>query len=243
VRVLTAGAFRRTLMDIVPDFERRSGHKVLVEKDTVGALVRRIEGGEPFDLVIASDAAVEGLVQRGRVAPGSCIPLASVGVGVMVRVGTPVLDVSTVEAFREAVLAAASIAYIDPASGGSSGIYIAGLLQRLGIAEAVREKTRLKQGGHVADLIATGEAELGIHQISEILPNTDVVMVGPLPSQIQSTTTYAAGLASDACNSHAAKALLAVLSDPTAAEAMQRRGMIPIRAAAKNNAPARGGRS
>ena len=108
--------------------------------------------------------------------------------------GAPKPDVSTVEAFKRALLAAKSVAYIDPASGGSSGIYIDKLLERLGIADQIRPKAKLKKGGHVADLIVSGEAELGLHQISEIVPVKGAALVGPLPKEIQNTTTYAAGL-------------------------------------------------
>ena len=118
-----------------------------------------------------------------------------------------------------------SIAYIDPESGGSSGIYVAKLLERLGIADAVRSKTRLKQGGHVADLIAGGDAALGIHQISEILPHKDVLFVGPLPPDIQSYTTYVAALSVAVRDRQGAKALMVAFSGPDATARLQAGGM------------------
>ena len=145
----------------------------------------------------------------------------------MVRAGAPQPDVSSVDAFKQALLAAKSVAYIDPASGGSSGIYVAGLLDKLGIADQVKPKTKLKHGGYVADLIVAGEAELGIHQISEIVPVKEVTLVGPLPAEIQNYTVYAAGLGANAKDADAAKALIKALTGPAAADVLKSRGMEP----------------
>ncbi|MFL5046032.1 MAG: molybdate ABC transporter substrate-binding protein, partial [Xanthobacteraceae bacterium] len=169
VKVLTAGAFKQIVLAVVPEFEK-SGHKLVVDNDTVGALVKRIEGGEAFDVAVLTPAAVDELTGKGKIASGSKTVLARVGVGVMVKAGAPAPDIGSVDAFKRALINAKSVAYIDPASGGSSGIYIANLLQKLGLADEIKPKAKLKQGGYVADLIKSGEAELGIHQISEILP-------------------------------------------------------------------------
>src|SRR5262249_56938608 len=123
------------------------------------------------------------------------------------------------------LLAAKSVAYIDPASGGSSGIYVANLLQKLGIADEIKPKAKLEQGGYVADLIKSGEAEFGIHQISEIVPVKEVTLVGPLPAEIQNYTTYAAGISANAKERDAAKALIAVFSGPVAAAVFREKGM------------------
>jgi molybdate transport system substrate-binding protein len=226
IKVLTAGAFKAVLLATLPEFQRRTGHKVAVDNDTVGALMRRIAAGEAFDVVIASPAAIDDLARQGRVAPDSKTALAKVGVGVMVKGGAPKPDISTVETFRQALLQAKSIAYIDPESGGSSGIYVAKLLERLGIAEQVKGKTRLKKGGHVSDLIASGEAELGIHQISEILPSQEVSLVGPLPAEIQNYTTYAAGISPGPNTSAASRALIEALTGPSTTEILAQRGMV-----------------
>jgi molybdate transport system substrate-binding protein len=225
IKVLTGGAYRGVAVAVVPAFERESGHKVTVVNDTVGAVVRRIGGGEAFDVLIVTPAALETLVGQGKVVAGVRTDLAKVGVGVMVRSGTARPDVSTVEAFRRAVLAAKSIAYIDPESGGSSGIYVARLLARLGLGEAVKDKTRLKRGGHVSDYILSGEAELGIHQMSEIVSTEGVTLVGPLPAEIQNYTTYAAGIGTGVRNRAAAEALIRTLAGPAAAPVLVARGM------------------
>ena len=169
IKVLTAGAMKSVVLAIADDFKKASGHTLVVDNDTAGALVKRIEGGEAFDLVVLTPAGVADLSKKTLVA-GNGAPVARVGVGVMVKAGAPSPDVSTVDAFKRAVLAAKTVGYIDPASGGSSGIYLTKLWDQLGIADAVKAKAKLKQGGYVADLVVSGEAELGIHQISEILP-------------------------------------------------------------------------
>jgi molybdate transport system substrate-binding protein len=227
IKVLTAGAFKQVLLALVPDFEKQTGHKVTVENDTVGALTKRIEGGEVFDLAVLTPGAVNDLANKGKFVAGSRHNLARVGVGVVVKEGTPKPDIGSVEAFKKALLAAKSVAYIDPAAGGSSGIYVAGLLDKLGVASEVNAKAKLIHGGAVAEHIAMGEAELGIHQISEILPVKGITLVGPLPAEIQNYTVYAAGLGANAKAGDAAKALLEALSGASAAAVLKAKGMEP----------------
>jgi molybdate transport system substrate-binding protein len=227
IKVLTAGAFKQVVLALVPDFERQTGHKVTVENDTVGALTKRIEGGEGFDVAVLTPAAVSDLASKGKFVPGSGKNLARVGIGVVVKDGAPKPDISSVQAFKKALLAAKSVAYIDPVAGGSSGIYVAGLIDKLGIAAEVGPKAKLIHGGAVAEHIANGEAELGIHQISEILPVKGTTLVGPLPADIQNYTVYAAGLGAGAKESDAAKALLKALSGPAAADVLKAKGMEP----------------
>jgi molybdate transport system substrate-binding protein len=227
VKVLTAGAFKQVLLALIPDFEKQTGHKVTLANDTVGALAKRIEGGEAFDLAVLTPVAVNDLSGKGKFVAGSRTNLARVGVGVVVKDGTPKPDISSVDAFKRALLAAKSVAYIDPAAGGSSGIYVSGLLDKLGVAGDVKPKAKLIPGGAVAEHIARGEAELGIHQISEILPVKGVTLVGPLPADIQNYTVYAAGIGAHAKEADAARALLKTLSGPAAAEVLKSRGMEP----------------
>lgn len=227
VKLLTAGAFKQVVLALVPDFEKQTGHKVVVDNDTAGGLKKRIESGEAFDVAVITPAVIDELAGAGKIAAGSRVNLASVSIGVVVKEGAPRPDVSTVDAFKRALLEAKSVAYIDPASGGSSGIYIDKLLERLGIADQVRPKSKLKNGGHVADLIVSGEAELGLHQISEIVPVKGAALVGPLPKEIQSTTTYAAGLSASPQNKDAAQALIKMLSGSAAAAVLKSKGMEP----------------
>jgi len=227
IKVLTAGAYRQVVDALVPGFEKHTGNKVTVDNGTTGQLTKRIEGGEAFDVLVITPKVVDEMIASGKLAAGSRVMLASVGVGVVVKEGAPKPDISTVDAFKKALLDAKSVAYIDPASGGSSGIYVDKLLVKLGIADQIKPKTKLKQGGHVADLIASGEAELGIHQISEIVPVKGVTLVGPLPKEIQSTTTYAGGLSASAKDKEAATELIKYLSGPDAATVLKSKGMDP----------------
>jgi molybdate transport system substrate-binding protein len=227
IKVLTAGAFKQVVLALVPDFERQTGNKVVVDNDTAGALAKRIEGGEAFDLAVLTPAALSSLTSKGKLVAGSQVSLARVGVGVVVKEGAPKPDISSVGAFKRALIAAKSVAYIDPAAGGSSGIYVAGLLDKLGLAAEVNTKAKLIAGGAVAEHIANGEAELGIHQISEILPVKGITLVGPLPAEIQNYTIYAAALGANAKAGEAAKALLKALSGPAAADVLKAKGMEP----------------
>ena len=227
IKVLTAGAFKQVLLAVVPDYEKQTGNTVKIENDTVGAVVKRIEGGDAFDVVVVSPAAVDDLAKKGKVAPGSGTNLAKVGVGVVVKEGAARPDIGSVDAFKRALIAAKSVAYIDPASGGSSGIFVDRLLDKLGIAGDVKPKAKLIPGGAVADHIADGEAEIGIHQISEILPVKGAVLVGPLPTEIQNYTTYAAGLAAASKEAEAGKALIKLLTGPGAAAVLSAKGMQP----------------
>ena len=227
IKVLSAGAFKQVALAMVPQFEKQSGHKVAIDNDTVGGLVKRIEGGEAFDVAILSPAAIDNLIKAGKIAPGTRVALAKVGIGVVVKEGVPRPNVGTVDAFKRALTEAKSVAYIDPAAGGSSGIYVAGLLERLGLADVVKPKAKLIPGGAVAEHVVRGEAEIGIHQISEILPVKGAVLVGPLPGEIQNYTVYAAGIGASARDGEAAKALIRLLSGPEAAPVFRAKGMDP----------------
>jgi molybdate transport system substrate-binding protein len=225
IKVLTAGAIKPVLQAVSEDFRAAAGHTMSLENDTVGATVKRIEGGAAFDMAVLTPAAIDGLAGKGLVVAGTRAPLARVGVGVMVKAGAQKPDVSNVEAFKRALIAAKSVAYIDPASGGSSGIYVARLLEQLGIADQIKPKAKLKQGGLVADLVLSGEAEIGIHQISEIVTVSGVTLVGPLPAEIQNYTVYAAGLGAKAAQPEATTALIKWLGGPQLAPVLKSKGM------------------
>jgi molybdate transport system substrate-binding protein len=229
IKVLTGGAFKQVVVALVPGFEARTGHKVEVQNDTAGALQKRIAGGETFDLAVITPAVLKPLAAQGHVVEGSITPLAKVAIGVAVKTGAPQPRIGDVDEFKQAVLGARKVAYIDPAAGGSSGIYLDGLFQRMGIADQVRAKAVLVPGGLVADRLVTGEADLAIHQISEIIPVKGVTLVGPLPEAIQNYTTYAGALGSRAAHAEAARALLATFSSPEAAEILRAKGMMAPR--------------
>lgn len=227
IKVLTAGAFKPVVSAVVADFEKQSGHKVIVENDTAGALLKRIGGGEAFDLVVLTPSALDELTKAGKIAAGSTTRLASVAIGVAVKRGAPLPDISTVAAFQSALLAARAVAYIDPAAGGSSGIYLANLFEKMGIADRIKPKAVLVPGGLVAQRLVNEQADIAIHQISEILAVPGAVLVGPIPSEIQNYTVYAGGVSASAKQTDAARALLAALKSDSAREIMKTKGLEP----------------
>lgn len=227
VRLLTTGAFKQVAMALIPQYEAQSGNKVLVENDTAGGIIRRIETGAPFDLVVLTSQAVGDLVTEGKLVSDSSTDLAKVGIGVAVKSGAAHPNFADPEAFKQMLLKAKSIAYIDPRAGGSSGIYLAGLIDRMGLTRKLRHKTVLVDGGLVADKVASGEAEIGLQQISELAAAKGVEMLGPLPRAIQNYTVYGAGINVRAEEPVAAKALLGVFAGPAAAAVLQAKGMQP----------------
>ncbi|WP_043829006.1 molybdate ABC transporter substrate-binding protein [Muricoccus aerilatus] len=229
VRVLTAGAFKGVVVAAAPAWEAETGHRLVVDNDTAGALARRVTGGESFDLLVVPPAQMNALTRSGQVAEGA-VPLARVGIGVAVAEGAQWPEIGTVEALRAAILAAPRIAYIDPASGGSSGAHVAWLLGRLGVAEEMRGRSVLVPGGLVAERLLDGSAGLAIHQISEILPVKGAVLVGPLPAEVQLYTAYSGGLPPNA--REAARGFLARLSGEAGRAILRERGMEPPEAAA-----------
>jgi molybdate transport system substrate-binding protein len=225
IRVLTAGAMRAVVGALQPAFEKETGHTLSIDKDTAGGLGKRIGGGETFDVTIITPKVVDELIKDGKIAVGSRKSLAKVGMGVAVKEGTKAPDISTVEAFKVTLLAAKSVAYSDPKAGGTSGIYFDGLLEKLGIADQVRPKAKLMPGGYVAELVAKGEVELAVHQISEIVPVKGVTLIGPLPKDIQNTTIYAGGIATAPKDMAAALALMAFLTGSQAEAVLKAQGM------------------
>jgi molybdate transport system substrate-binding protein len=225
LKVLTTGAFKQVVVALIPEFEQATGHKVVLDNGTVGQLTKRVEGGESFDVLVLSPKGLDDFTSKGKIVPGSAVTVAKVGVGVMVKEGAGKPDISSVEAFKQALLAAKSVGYIDPASGGSSGIYVAGLLDKLGIADRIKPKAALQKGGHVSDLVVAGKAEIGIHQMSEIVGQPGVTLVGPLPAEIQNFTTYAVGVSAAARDAEAARAFIKLLSGPSAAAVLKAKGM------------------
>jgi molybdate transport system substrate-binding protein len=227
LRVLTAGAFKAVAEAVAPSVQERTGLRVEFQTDTAGGLVKRVKAGEPFDVIFGPPASLDVLVRDGAVKAGSVRPIARVGIGVAVRRGAARPPLETVDQFKELMLAARTVAYIDPASGGTSGIYLDGLFQRLGIADAVRGKAVLVPGGLSAERVAKGEADVAIQQISELITVPGVELLGPLPEGIQSYTVYAAGVSSQTRQEAAAEDYIRALND--AVDVIRARGMTPAR--------------
>jgi len=228
LKVVSGGAFKQVLAALAAQYEKESGNRLNITYQTVGQHLTLIRGGkEEFDVAVLTPEAIDSLAKEGKIVPGTRADLAKTGVGVAVKKGGPLPDISTVEAFKQTLLAAKSVAFIDPKAGGSSGIYVARLLERLGIADQVNAKAVLIQGGAVADHVADGEAEIGIHQISEILPVAGTTLVGPLPAEIQNFTIYSAGVGAAGKDEAAARALVKFLSGPHALPIIKAKGMEP----------------
>jgi molybdate transport system substrate-binding protein len=209
---------------LIPDFEKSSGHKVTITYGTAGAVADRVQKGEAADIVISSVPLFDQLQAQGKVVAGSRVNIAKVGVGVFVRKGAK-LDISSADAFKRSMLAARSIAYPDPAGGGASGIYVASLLERLGIAVEMKPKTKLFPPTEVLYAsVASGDIEIGFNQISEILAQPTVELAGPLPSAIQNYTQFAPGIVIGSSQTDAARALVTFLSSPAAQTVLKAKG-------------------
>ncbi len=223
LRVLTAGAYKPVLTAMQPAFEAASGDHLLISNDTAGAIAKRVDAGEAVDVVVSSQEGIAQLVASGRLVAASARALATVGIGVAVKAGAPEPNIATLADFRAALLAAPSIAYLDPAAGGSSGIYLTALFEKMGIAAEIRPKAVLVNGGLVAERLLDGRAALAVHQMSELKAVPGVVIVGPIPAEVQNTTIYAGAITPGAPAS--ASALLATLR--TAAAVLADKGMQP----------------
>lgn len=223
--VLSPGATESSLAEIVPLFEKSSGTTVRVSYGPVGALAKRVAGGEPADVVIVADQAADELRQKGKLVPGSEVVVAKVGVGVFVKKGAPKPDISSLNAFLTSLANAKSISYSDPALGGSAANYVASLMDSLDVTGAIKPKTKLVPPAKPAlDLIANGGADFGLNQISEIMADPRLELVGPLPAEVQNYTRYVASIATSSTQKEAAKALIAFLATSPAVAIMKSKG-------------------
>jgi molybdate transport system substrate-binding protein len=224
IRVLSTQATEQAYRELMTQFEKASAHKVTTVFTGTLDANKRLAAGETYDLLIMSGPSIDEHIKAGKVAPGSRVDLAKSGVGVGVKAGAPKPDISTTEALKKAVLAAKSIGY----STGPSGIYMIGVFQRMGIADEIKHK--LKQtptGVFVGSIIASGEAEIGFQQVSELSHFAGVDYVGPLPAELQQFTIFSSGIIVGAKEADAAKALVNFITAPAAAAVFKRNGMEP----------------
>lgn len=225
LRILTTRSIATVLGKIGADFERRTGRTLSVTTDVAVRMVRRINAGEPFDLLVAAPAQIDELIKAGKIIPESRSDLARSGIGVAVRAGAPKPDISTVDAFKRTLLGARSIAYLKE---GQSGVYMAGVLERLGVADAIQSKLTRPETDIVSELVSRGEVELGIVVITQIVTTSGVELAGPLPSEIQSYITFTGGISANSKSTDAATELMAVLKSPAATLVMRSQGMEPV---------------
>jgi molybdate transport system substrate-binding protein len=214
LQVISAGAMRSIVTELAAAFEKETGHTVKLTFGTVGVIKAKLAEATPVDVVIMTDEAMRDMTRQGAVVEGSWTPIGRTGIGVAVRDGAPKPDIGSPEALKQTLLSTKSLVYVDPAQGGTSGIHFAGVLQKLGIADAVKPKTTLVPGGYPAELVARGDVELVVHQISEIIPVKGVTLVGPLPKELQKTTVYAAGVTVGSPSRTTAGAFVAFLARP-----------------------------
>jgi molybdate transport system substrate-binding protein len=211
---------------IIPQFEKSSGHKVTITFGTAGSVTASVQKGESADVAITAAPQIDDLERQGKIAGGRVV-LAKVGIGVFVRKGAPRPDITSVESLKASLLTA-TIVYTDPSAGGPAGIYVAKMLDQLGIAAAMRPKTKMTRGGEANNTaVVDGEGEIGFNMINEILVDPRVDLVGPLPPAIQDYTTFAAGIVAASTQHDAARALIGFLSSPDTLVVMKKLGFEP----------------
>ena len=222
ITVLSSLATREAYLELVPQFEQSTSTKVATTWAGTVDINKRMAAGEVFDLVISSNAAIGELTNQGKIVAGTGTVLAKAGIGIGVRKGAPKPDVGTPDAFKRALIAARTVGL----STGPSGVYLEKLFERLGLADAVKAKTRLiPSGGTVSTLLANGEAEIGFQQVSEIAHAEGVDYVGPLPAELQLISVFTAGVHTGAAHPDQAKALVKFLTAPASIAVMKKHGL------------------
>ena len=227
VTLIAPGGIRAALQQMIPDFERKTGNTVKATYGSGGGTKAQVVKGDPFDVPVVQ-VPYDDVIKSGHVVVASETPLANVSVGLAVRTGTPKPDISTADAVKKLLLGAKFISYPNGAAGAAAGVSFDETLRKLGIAEEMKPKIKIAQGGAGAmKLLASGEIDYGLTFVSEIITEPGVEAVGPLPRDISTPTFLSAFLSADSKNPDAAKALIAYLSSPDAAAVYKQRGMLP----------------
>ena len=227
IDALITTAMKAAIEEVVPPFERQTGHTVRVSYGPSGGISRRFLGGEPADLIVIDSGALDELIGQAKVLPGRT-DVARTAIGIAVAKGAPRPDVSSADALRRALLAAKSIGHTAPAGGGITAAHVMKLFERLGIAAEVTPKVKLAAGGpngRVSVLVSSGEAEIGLQQVSELMTNPDVEVIGMLPAELQQITTYSAGITAGAKQPESARAFIRHLAAPEATAIYKTKGL------------------
>ena len=232
LKVLASGALKGVLTELLPAFEKSSGDKVTVLYGPGGALTKHLLTGDAADVMIVGSVETDSLIAAGKVVPGSGVPIAGITIGVAIKKGAPRPDISTVDAFRRTLLAAKAIGYRDPATGSTSGTHTARVIEKLGLTRELQSRTRLdnSDGEHpelVFQALVTGETELQFGQITEIVMADGIEVLGPLPAELQKVTLLTASVPTTAKAANAAKAFIAFIAGPFAAERLKVHGFEP----------------
>jgi len=221
--------------EIAGEFERASGHRLIIAYGTIGGITQRVLDGEMADVVIASTVSMPALVTAGKIDAGSQVTICKTGIGIVVPAGTPKPRVASVEDFKQAVLAAKTIVYADPVRGGAAGVHVAKVLQQLGIAEQLKPTIKVGAGGDVTEVtLAQGNGALGITQISEIVGKLGAEFVGLLPDELQKYTIFVAGTPADRQRSEAISAFVSFLKQPAPSPRSRQKACSPTEAAGDN---------
>ena len=225
IKVFSSAAPRAIFKELAPSFERAAGHRLVIEYDFAAGLKRRIEAAEVFDVAVLPPDMADDFVRGGKIAAGSRVNLGRTGIGVAVRRGAPKPDVSTVDAFRQALLAAPRVAYAD---GGASGVHLNGMLARLGIAEAMKPKLKPYPSGGATGAVARGDADIVVTGLSAILYEPDAELVGWLPPELQSYIVFTGSIGAASRQAVGARSLLNLLTSPAAVEVFKMQGFEPV---------------
>jgi molybdate transport system substrate-binding protein len=229
INAFISTAIKAVTDELLPPFERANGHTIRAVYAPSGALLPRFERGEAVDVFLTDSAALDALIRQGKIVGGR-IDLARTGIGIAVRKGAARSDVSSAEALRRTLLAAKTVGYAAPSGGSITAAHIMGVFARLGIATEMAPKATLSAGGpngRVSVLVSSGQAEIGLQQVSELMSNPDVEVIGMLPPELQQITIYSAGVTASAREAQAARALIAALTAPSAAPIYKAKGLDP----------------
>jgi molybdate transport system substrate-binding protein len=228
MKVFSSIAVQPAVEALLPRFTAETGIRPDFTWNTAPALIKRLQGGETADLLILNRAGMDAMTRDGRILVGSEATLASSPAAIAVKAGAPRPDISTPEALKRTLLAARAISYSDPAAGGASGIHFAKVLQQMGIADQVNAKNRFPPpAGLCAQFLRTGEVELAIQQVPELLQVPGIEIVGPLPGNLNFVTVFVAGIDKSSGNTREAKALIDFLRTPLSAETFRAKGLDP----------------
>jgi molybdate transport system substrate-binding protein len=225
IQILSAASMQTVLKEIIGDFERTSGHKLIIRYSTMGAITERVIGGEEADLIISSPTSISTLAARGKINVGSEVAIARTGIGIVVASAEPRSRVESIEDFKRALLTAKVIVYANPAGGGAAGVYIARVIDNLGLAERLKPKIRFGAGGDVTEVtLAEGVGALGLTQVSEIVGKAGAALIS-LPDELQNYTGFVAGTPTGAHPSEAVGTLIKFLKTPSVLALMKAKGM------------------
>jgi molybdate transport system substrate-binding protein len=222
IKVLSSIATREAYLELVPQFEKASGHKVTTSWSGTTSIMKQLAAGEQYDLVMISATELDELIRQGRLVAGSRVDIAKSGIGIAIKKGAPRPDVSTPDALKKALLAAKTVGY----TSGPSGVYMGQLVERMGIADAIKAKFKsVPSGGTIGTVVASGDCEIGFQQVSELVHIPGIDYIGPLPAEVQRVTVFSSGIQTGASQPEAAKSLVAFLTTSSAREVVRRHGL------------------